>query len=188
MSTLTCTKRCRLLGTKNLTGMALGGLDMALWDAWARACGRAACARARCRRSADQGLQQRGPLRCAFAWSKIAEETRVAGYAGLKIKVGFPTLAEDLAAVRAAREDARRRHCADDRLQPVARRGRGDAYAAGPLDGEGLDMDRGTGARRRFRGMRAHRRRGSHADPDRRELQRSFARCGPPSRQGHPIA
>src|SRR5512141_2855330 len=28
-------RRCRLLGVKNLTGMALGGLDMALWDTWA---------------------------------------------------------------------------------------------------------------------------------------------------------
>lgn len=29
-------RRCRLLGIKGLTGMALGGLDMALWGAWAR--------------------------------------------------------------------------------------------------------------------------------------------------------
>jgi mandelate racemase len=30
-------RRCRLLGAKNLMGLALGGLDMALWDTWARA-------------------------------------------------------------------------------------------------------------------------------------------------------
>lgn len=32
-------RRCRLLGIKGLTGMALNGLDMALWGAWARARG-----------------------------------------------------------------------------------------------------------------------------------------------------
>jgi len=96
-------KRCRLLGTKNLTGMALGGLDMALWDAWARACGeplaRALGADVRPIKAYNSvGLYD------AFSVVEVAEETRVAGYAGLKIKVGFPTLAEDLAAVRAARK------------------------------------------------------------------------------------
>ena len=33
----------------------------------------------------------------------IAEETLAAGFAGLKIKAGFPTFDEDLAAVRAAK-------------------------------------------------------------------------------------
>ena len=38
-------RRCRLSGVKNLTGAALGGLDMALWDTWARARGQPlACA------------------------------------------------------------------------------------------------------------------------------------------------
>lgn len=32
-------RRCRLFGMKGLLGVALGGLDMALWDAWARARG-----------------------------------------------------------------------------------------------------------------------------------------------------
>ena len=95
-------KRCRLLGTKNLTGMALGGLDMAVWDAWSRAQGKS-LARA-------LGADPR-PVRAynsvgmydARSVVEIAEETRAGGYAGLKIKVGFPTLAEDLAAIRAAR-------------------------------------------------------------------------------------
>lgn len=95
-------KRCRLLGTKNLTGMALGGLDMALWDAWARSRGeplaRALGADLRPIRAYNSvGLYD------ANSVVAIAEETRAAGYAGLKIKVGFPTVAEDLAAVRAAR-------------------------------------------------------------------------------------
>lgn len=95
-------KRCRLLGTKNLTGMALGGLDMALWDAWAKARGeplaRALGAELRPIRAYNSvGLYD------ANSVAAIAEETRAAGYAGLKIKVGFPTVAQDLAAVRAAR-------------------------------------------------------------------------------------
>ena len=29
-------QRCRLFGLKNLIGAALGGLDLAFWDTWAR--------------------------------------------------------------------------------------------------------------------------------------------------------
>lgn len=94
--------RCRLLGVKGLAGMALGGLDMAWWDAWARSRGEP-LARA-------LGAQLR-PLRAynsvglydAASVPAVAEATVAAGFAGLKIKLGFPTLAEDLAAVRAAR-------------------------------------------------------------------------------------
>lgn len=32
-------RRCRLFGLKGMTGVALGGLDMAMWDTWARARG-----------------------------------------------------------------------------------------------------------------------------------------------------
>ena len=96
-------KRCRLLGTKNLTGMALGGLDMALWDTWARSrnepLARAIGAELRSLKAYNSvGLYD------ARSVVAIAEETRAAGYAGLKIKVGFATLAEDLAAIRGARK------------------------------------------------------------------------------------
>jgi mandelate racemase len=75
---------------------------MALWDAWARARGEP-LARA-------LGAELR-PLRAynsvgmydAKSVEAIAEETLEAGFAGLKIKVGFPGFAEDLAAVRAAK-------------------------------------------------------------------------------------
>jgi len=95
-------RRCRLFGLKGLTGVALGGLDMALWDAWARARGeplaRALGAELRPIKAYHSvGLYDSGSV------VAIAEETRAAGYAGLKIKLGFATLAEDLAAVRAAR-------------------------------------------------------------------------------------
>ena len=95
-------RRCRLFGMKGLLGVALGGLDMALWDTWARARGEP-LARA-------LGAELR-PLRAyhsvglydAESVLEITHETRAAGYAGLKIKVGFPTFAQDLAVVRAAR-------------------------------------------------------------------------------------
>jgi mandelate racemase len=95
-------RRCRLLGLKGLAGMALGGLDMGLWDAWARA------------RGEPLARLLGGELRPLKAYNSvglydaaevvaIAQETQALGYAGLKIKLGFPTLAQDLAAVRAAR-------------------------------------------------------------------------------------
>lgn len=94
--------RCRLIGVKGLLGMALGGLDMAVWDAWAR------LRQQPLAQALGAGLR---PLRAyhsvglydAASVVEIAEETRAAGYGGLKIKLGFPELAQDLAAVRAAR-------------------------------------------------------------------------------------
>ncbi|HRO61022.1 MAG TPA: enolase C-terminal domain-like protein [Burkholderiaceae bacterium] len=95
-------QRCRLFGLKGMTGVALGGLDMALWDTWARARGeplaRALGAELRPLKAYHSvGLYDAGSV------VEIAEETRAAGYAGLKIKAGFPDFAEDLAAIRAAR-------------------------------------------------------------------------------------
>ena len=95
-------RRCRLFGMKGLLGVALGGLDMALWDTWARARGQP-LARA-------LGAELR-PLRAynsvglydANTVLEIVQETLAAGYAGLKIKAGFLTFAQDLAVVRAAK-------------------------------------------------------------------------------------
>jgi mandelate racemase len=96
-------KRCRLLGAKNLTGMALGGLDMAVWDAYARAQGKS-LARVLGAEPRSVNAYNSVGLYDAQSVVEICEETRAAGYAGLKIKVGFATLAEDLAAIRAARK------------------------------------------------------------------------------------
>lgn len=96
-------RRCRLFGAKGLTGVALGGLDMALWDTWARARGEP-LARALGAELRPHKAYNSVGLYDARTVVEIAEETRAAGYAGLKIKAGFPTLAEDLAAVRAARK------------------------------------------------------------------------------------
>ena len=96
-------RRCRLFGMKGLLGVALGGLDMALWDAWA------------CARNEPLARALGAELRPLKAYHsvglydakgvvEIAEETLAAEFAGLKIKAGFPTFAEDLAAIRAAKK------------------------------------------------------------------------------------
>jgi mandelate racemase len=95
-------RRCRLFGLKGLTGVALGGLDMALWDTWARARGEPLARALGAELRPIKAYHSVG-LYDAQSVVAIAAETRAAGYAGLKIKAGFPTLAEDLAAVRAAR-------------------------------------------------------------------------------------
>ena len=91
--------RFRLLGTQGLVGMALAGLDMALWDAMARAQG---LSLARLLGGAPKPLRTYGAIgydgpagsaRAAEAWAK-------AGFPGAKAKVGYPSVAEDLAAMK----------------------------------------------------------------------------------------
>lgn len=95
-------RRCRLIGVKGLVGMALGALDMAWWDAWARARGQP-LARALGAELRPLPAYNSVGLYDAASVVAVAQDTVAAGFAGLKIKLGFATLAEDLAAVRAAR-------------------------------------------------------------------------------------
>ncbi len=96
-------RRLRLFGVKNLVGTALGGLDMALWDTWARARGEPLARALGAELRPIKAYNSVGLCNARSA-SVAGEETRAGGYAGLKIKLGCPSLAEDLAAVRAARE------------------------------------------------------------------------------------
>jgi mandelate racemase len=94
--------RFRLLGTQGLVGMALAGIDMALWDALARSQGLPLYA-----------LLGGGPkaTRCyggvgydgAKDSARAAERWARQGLQGVKAKIGYPTLEEDLAVVRAMR-------------------------------------------------------------------------------------
>src|SRR5690606_18534943 len=88
-------QRCRLFGLKGMTGIALGGLDMAIWDAWARARNEP-LARALGAEMRPINAYNSVGLYDAASVLEIAEETLAAGYGGLKIKAGFPTFAEDL--------------------------------------------------------------------------------------------
>lgn len=95
--------RFKLLGTQGLVGMALAGIDMALWDALAR----------------QQGLPLHAllgfapqPVRCyggvgydgVEGTARAAAEWAAKGLRGVKAKIGYPTVAEDVRVVRAMRE------------------------------------------------------------------------------------
>jgi len=96
-------QRCRLFGMKGLLGVAFGGLDMALWDAWARARNEP-LARALGAELRPLKAYHSVGLYDANTVIEIVEETLAAGFSGLKIKAGFATFAEDLAAIRAAKK------------------------------------------------------------------------------------
>lgn len=94
--------RFRLLGAHGLVGMAIAAIDMAAWDALARACGLPLCrllgATSR-PTPAYGGIGYDGEYqsaRAAEAWAKR-------GMRGVKAKIGYPTVEEDLAVVRAIR-------------------------------------------------------------------------------------
>ena len=95
----------RLLGTGGLMAMALGGLDMALWDAQAKAC---ACPLVRLL----GGERRKIPVywsvgMCVASEARNAAEKALAlGCRAMKIKIGHPDFAHDLASIRAVREVA----------------------------------------------------------------------------------
>ncbi len=94
--------RFRLLGTQGLVGMALAGIDMALRDALARS--------RQLPLHALLGGTAR-PVRCyggvgydgELGSARAAEAVARQGLLGVKAKIGYPTLEEDIAVVRALR-------------------------------------------------------------------------------------
>lgn len=96
-------KTFRLVGTGGLMAMALGGIDMALWDAWAKAGGVSLV-------TLLGGVRRKLPAywsvgMCAPDEARRAAEAALAhGCRALKIKIGFSALTDDLAAIRAVRD------------------------------------------------------------------------------------
>jgi mandelate racemase len=96
-------RRLRLLGTQGLVGMALAAIDMALWDALAR-CHETSLVRLL------GGVEKRLPAYGAVGYdgaecsAKVAEDWVRRGLKGIKAKIGYPTVKEDLAVVRALRK------------------------------------------------------------------------------------
>jgi mandelate racemase len=95
--------RFRLLGTQGLLGMALSGIDMATWDALARVHNVSLVTLL--------GSQPKPvPAYGAVGYDGELESARVAeGWAqrrfkGVKAKIGYPTVAEDLAVISAIRK------------------------------------------------------------------------------------
>ena len=95
-------QRFRLLGTQGLVGMALAALDMALWDAFAR--------------ENDQALAHLlgGTIKPIRAYGAVgfdgeigsansAEDWVKRGFTGIKAKIGYDSVSEDLAVIRAMR-------------------------------------------------------------------------------------
>jgi mandelate racemase len=97
------TRRFRLLGTQGLVGMALAAVDMALWDALAR--------RQKTSLVALLGGKARPiPAYGPVGYDGAAESARTAaawaeqGFKGVKAKIGYATVAEDLGVIRAMRK------------------------------------------------------------------------------------
>ena len=97
-------RRFRLLGTQGLVGMAIAGIDMALWDALARHHETSIVRLLGC-------SPKPIPAYGAVGYDGVTESARIAGiwakrgFRGVKVKIGYPTVAEDLAVVRAIRAE-----------------------------------------------------------------------------------
>ena len=94
--------RFRLLGTHGLVGMAISAIDMAAWDALARAQELPLC---RLLGAAPRPTQAYGGVGYdgVKESASVAERWAKRGLKGVKAKIGYPTVAEDLAVVRAMR-------------------------------------------------------------------------------------
>src|SRR5262245_14689856 len=88
-------KRFRLLGTEGLVGMALAGVDMALWDALARS-------RTTSLVRLLGAVERPVPAYGAVGFDGVGGSARVAegwakrGFKGVKAKIGYPTVKKDL--------------------------------------------------------------------------------------------
>src|SRR5262245_26382851 len=98
-------RRLRLLGTQGLVGMALAAIDMALWDALARV---HEVPLVRLLGGVAKPLRAYGAVGYdgVAGCAKAAERWATRGFTGLKAKIGYPTVQEDVAVVRALRKAA----------------------------------------------------------------------------------
>ena len=97
-------KRFRLIGVQGIVRMAMAGFDVAYWDALARAAGKplveflgGTVKPIRAYNSNGLGLMGLEAL------AREADELLEGGFRGVKLRLGYPTLEEDLAAVKAVR-------------------------------------------------------------------------------------
>ncbi len=96
-------KRFRLLGTQGLVGMALAAIDMALWDALARV---HSMPLVRLLGGVEKPIRAYGAVGYdgVAGCAKSAEKWAKRGFTGIKAKIGYPTVQEDVAVVRAMRK------------------------------------------------------------------------------------
>ena len=98
-------KRFRLLGTQGLVGIALAAIDMALWDTLARAI---SLPLVRLLGGVEKPVRTYGAVGYdgVEGCAKAAENWAKRGFTGIKAKIGYPTVQEDVAVVRAMRKAA----------------------------------------------------------------------------------
>ncbi len=125
-----------LLGGRGLVGLAISGLDMAAWDALGQQAGRPLASLLGGTRVPIPSYDSLG-LYAADEAAEAAAASVAAGFRALKIRLGFPSLAQDLASVRAARaaipDDVELMVDFNQSLSPAEAIRRGRA-----LDGEGV--------------------------------------------------
>jgi mandelate racemase len=98
-------QRFRLIGATGVISMALAGLDVACWDALAVAAGMPLVNFLGGSPKPISAYNSNGlGLMSAEACADEAEELLEGGFRGVKLRLGYPTLVEDLAAVRAVRK------------------------------------------------------------------------------------
>src|SRR5687768_8065808 len=91
-------KRFRLLGTQGLVGMAIAGIDMALWDALART---HHTSLVRLLGGVERPQRAYGAVGYdgAAGAARTAEGWATRGFTGVKAKIGYPDVQDDLAVV-----------------------------------------------------------------------------------------
>lgn len=94
--------RFRLLGGQGLTGIAMAAIDMALWDALARSRG---LPLVRLLGGAPKPLPAYGAIGYdgAAGSARAAAQWAERGFKGVKAKIGYPDVREDLEVIRAIR-------------------------------------------------------------------------------------
>jgi len=100
-------RRFRLLGTQGLVGMALAGIDMALWDALSRSHNTSLV---RLLGGIEKPLRAYGAVGYdgVSGSAKVAEDWARRGFKGIKAKIGYPDVKEDIEVIRAMRAAAGR--------------------------------------------------------------------------------
>lgn len=95
-------RRFRLLGTQGLVGMALAAIDMALWDALARTHDTSLT---RLLGGVEKPIQAYGAVGYdgASGSAKAAEGWARRGFKGIKAKIGYPDVQQDLEVILAIR-------------------------------------------------------------------------------------
>ena len=98
-------KRFRLLGTQGIVGIALAAIDMALWDALARV---HSMPLVRLLGGVEKPVRAYGAVGYDGVQGsrKVAEIWAKRGFTGVKAKIGYPTVQEDVAVVRAIQKAA----------------------------------------------------------------------------------